>query len=183
MATVPQFNEDDQLRHEIVSLFQYIRRLKAEIAQLNTRMDEQDRFQSMSEHLDEIVQATEGATHTILQAVEEIETAVEEVRTASEDPGAVALCDKISGKTTAAIEACTFQDVTGQRVSKIVKSIQFVEDRINVITDLWGRSDIERLADRFLDPNEMEEDSGEVLSGPALSGAGISQDEIDKLFD
>ena len=74
MASAPVFNEDDQLRNEVVSLFQYIRRLKTEIAQLNTRLDEQDRFQTMSEHLDEIVQATEGATNTILQAVEEIET-------------------------------------------------------------------------------------------------------------
>ncbi len=183
MASAPDFNEDDQLRNEIVSLFQYIRRLKAEIAQLNTRMDEQDRFQTMSEHLDEIVHATEGATHTILQAVEEIETVVDEVRMASENEAAVALCNRISDKTTAAIEACTFQDVTGQRVSKIIRSIQFVEDRINAITDLWGRADIERLADRFLDPTEKEEDTGEVLSGPALQGGGISQDEIDKLFD
>ena len=107
----------------------------------------------------------------------------DEVRSATKDEAAVALCEKISGKATAAIEACTFQDVTGQRVSKIVKSIQFVEDRINAITDLWGRSDIERLSNRFLDPNEKEEATGEVLSGPQLSGSGISQDEIDKLFD
>ncbi len=183
MANAPEFNEDDQLRNEVVSLFRYIRRLKDEIAQLNTRLDEQDRFQTMSDQLDEIVHATEGATHTILEAVEEIESAVQEVRAADQDGVAAALCDRISGKTTAAIEACTFQDVTGQRVSKIVRSIQFVEDRINAITDLWGRADIERLADRFADDDEPETNAGEQLTGPALQGGGISQAEIDKLFD
>ena len=55
-----------------------------------------------------------------------------------ESGDASALCDQINEKTMAAIECCTFQDITGQRVGKIVKSLQFVEERIDAMVALWG---------------------------------------------
>ena len=38
LASAQEFNEDDQLRNEGVLLFQYFRRLKAELDQLNERL-------------------------------------------------------------------------------------------------------------------------------------------------
>ena len=82
----------------------------------------------------------------------------------------------------AAIECCTFQDITGQRVGKIVKSLQFVVERINAMVVLWGRDDIESVMKEIGMEMEMPEGDEALRNGPQLPGESISQDDIDKLF-
>lgn len=173
--------ENDKLRSEIYNLFKYIQKMRDEIAQINVRMDERTHFQSVSEHLDEIVASTEHATDSILEKLEEIDTFVEEIRKSEAGGRVPELCDQINEKTMAAIESCTFQDITGQRVHRIVKSMQFVEERVNAMVDLWGRDDIEALREEFGDMDDRTGDEA-LLNGPQLPGESISQDEIDKLF-
>ena len=77
-------------------------------------------------------------------------------------------------------KACSFQDITGQRVNKVVKSITYVEERVNSLVKLWGReelAEVEVVADRETTPDEQ------LLSGPQSEGRGLSQDDIDNLFD
>ena len=177
--------QDTKLRHELLSLYQYIERFRDEIAHMVARDDEGDRFQTMGEQLDAIVAATETATHSILENMEAIDAMVEEIRAADDVGARSALCDALNERTMAAIEACTFQDITGQRVTKIVRSMKFVEERVNSIMDLWGRGEIERLSSQAKKSQAPEAGSdAALLNGPALdSEAKISQDEIDKLFD
>jgi chemotaxis protein CheZ len=81
------------------------------------------------------------------------------------------------------MEACTFQDITGQRVTKIVRSMQFVEERVNSMVSLWGSEAIEETAATYGNTDGRDGDE-KLLNGPALpSETSISQDEIDKLFD
>ncbi len=91
------------------------------------------------------------------------------------------LCDGIATKTTAALEACSFQDLTGQRINKIVGSMKFVEERVNVMADLCGREEVQALTDQWELPQQV--DDGVALDGPQRAGVGISQDEIDQLFN
>jgi len=170
-----------KLRSEIFNLFNYIQSLRTEIVQINSRLDERTHFQSVSDHLDEIVTSTESATDTILEQIEGIEGFVEEIRNSGAVGRVPELCDQINEKTTAAIESCTFQDITGQRVNRIVKSMQFVEERVDAMVDLWGRADIEALRDEFGDVDDRTGDEA-LLNGPQLPGESISQDDIDKLF-
>ena len=74
------------------------------------------------------------------------------------------------------------EDITGQRVGKIVKSIQFVEERIDAMVALWGRDDIETILTEVGAEMEMPEGDEALLNGPQLPGESISQDEIDALF-
>jgi chemotaxis protein CheZ len=37
------------------------------------------------------------------------------------------------------VQACSFQDVPGQRVSTLVKSLAYVEDRVNALVDIRGK--------------------------------------------
>lgn len=184
MAKVDMNETDTKLKTEIVSLVQYIRRFREEIAHMVRREDDQTRFESMSDQLDEIVGATERATNSILESVEAIDSVVDDLRAADTDEKRTALCDDISNHTMNAMEACTFQDITGQRVTKIVRSMKFVEERVDILTELWGRDEIEDMAVSI--PGEEEERSGDeaLLNGPALPAeTSISQDDIDKLFD
>jgi chemotaxis protein CheZ len=77
------------------------------------------------------------------------------------------------------MEACTFQDITGQRVTKIIRSMQFVEERVLAMVDLMGRDSVEKKA-AVLSDETPEKDP--LLNGPQLPGNAISQDDIDKLF-
>lgn len=175
---------DGKLKLEIVSLVQYIRRFREEIAQMVIRENDQTHFESMSEQLDAIVGATETATNSILQSVEEIDQIVDALRKCKDDGEREALFDRISNETTSAMEACTFQDITGQRVSKIVRSMKFVEERVEKLATLWGREEIDEMATDISHTSEGPVGDEALLNGPALpQESSISQDDIDKLFD
>jgi len=77
-------------------------------------------------------------------------------------------------------EHSNFQDITGQRITKVVNTLKFVEERVDKMIDIWGREAFMELIDD--DGGAVDED-GRLLNGPQQEGAGISQDEIDKLFD
>ena len=175
---------DEKLKAEIVGLVQYVRRFKQEIAQMYQKQNDQTHFEGMSDQLDAIVAATEDATNTILASIEEIDAVVDQVRNAESLEEAKGLCDEINNKTIGAMEACTFQDITGQRVTKIVRSMKFVEERVEHMAAMWGRTEIAQVADSLGDAaDEMSEEEA-LMSGPALDmDASISQDDIDKLFD
>ncbi len=84
-------------------------------------------------------------------------------------------------KATQVMEACSFQDLTGQRVSRIIRSMKFVEQRVEARVEIFGRTAIEKLASR-LPVEEVDIKDGMVLHGPDLPGEAISQEEIDNLF-
>ena len=128
----------------------------------------------MSQQLNAIVDATETATNGILENLEGIDEAVYKLR---ESDAAPALCDAVSNRTLAAMENCTFQDITGQRVTKVVRSMKFVEERVNSMVELLGRETIEKLS-QDLPQEEMTEEE-KLLEGPQMAGAAISQDDID----
>lgn len=171
----------DPLRSEIINLIQYITKMREEVARVSKRSDDRTHFESVSQHLEEIVGSTENATNQILEHIEGIDNVADEIR-ASEDLGQMPdLCDKINEHTMQAIEACTFQDITGQRISRIINSMEFVEQRVNAMIELMGRTDIEALGVELPESDQRTGDDA-LLNGPQLPGEEISQDEIDKLF-
>ncbi len=172
--------ESEKLRSEILNLFQYIQRMREEIARMNAVDDERTRFETVAEHLDAIVKSTEDATNGILEQLEGIDDLVDQIRLSGAGGPVPLLCTQIGEKTMKAIEACTFQDITGQRITRVVRSMQFVEERVNAMIDLWGREDIEALGIEL--PTETRTGDDALLNGPQLPGEEISQEEIDKLF-
>jgi chemotaxis protein CheZ len=134
----------------------------------------------MGDQLDAIVKATEEATHTIMEAMERNDEAVGKLRDKITDPDQTALLDQIIENGKDVFESCTFQDITGQRVNKVVKSITYVEKRVNAVVDMLGKAqlvEIEVPVDREKTIDEK------LVSGPQLEGDGLSQDDVDSLFD
>ena len=35
-------------------------------------------------------------------------------------------------------EACSFQDITGQRITKVVSTLTYIEERLHGLQDAWG---------------------------------------------
>ena len=77
-------------------------------------------------------------------------------------------------------EACSFQDITGQRVTKVVKLVTYIEDRVNALIDIWVKSALDEVE---VTPDREKTEDEKLLQGPQLNDEGISQSEIDKLFD
>ena len=172
--------EADLLKQELLGLFKYLKRVRQEIAAINRPADEEMHFDSMSDQLDAIVKATEEATDTIMGCMENNDEILDELRKSLTDKNHLALLDRISGNGADVFETCSFQDITGQRITKVVKSVTYVEDRVNALINVWGKDEIDRIEVKA-DVEKTEDEK--LLSGPALAGEGISQDEIDKLFD
>lgn len=172
--------ESDLLKKELYGLFKYLQRVREEIAAINRPADEAMHFDSMSDQLDAIVKATEEATDTIMGCMEKNDEIVGKLREVITDEAQLQLLDRISTNGNDVFEACSFQDITGQRITKVVKSVTYVEDRVNALIAVWGKEEIDRIE---VKPEKEKTTDEELLSGPALGDEGMAQDEIDKLFD
>ena len=170
----------DILKKELYGLFKYLQRVREEIAAINRPADKALHFDSMSDQLDAIVKATEEATDTIMGCMEKNDEIVGKLRDVITDEAQLRLLDQISTNGNDVFEACSFQDITGQRITKVVKSVPYVEDRVNALIAVWGKEKFDRIEVKA--EKEKTEDE-ELLQGPALEGEGITQAEIDKLFD
>jgi chemotaxis protein CheZ len=171
-----------QLEQELDALARYIQRVRQEIAAIDRPVDEDHGFDSMGDQMDAIVKATETATTTIMEAMESSESAVEQLREQLDDPEQIVLLDKITSSANNVYEACSFQDISGQRVSKIAKSVTYVEERVNKLIELLGVEQMSEIEVMVPAGYEKTEDEA-LLNGPQMEGEGLSQDDINKLFD
>lgn len=170
------------LREELDAISGSIQRTKQEIATLHAHTPHRSQVVSVTDELGAVVSGTENATNSILEAAEEIDriTSGLVARLAPDD---AAVAQGISDRVITIFEACNFQDITGQRISKVVNSLKFIEERVNRMVQIWGGlesfSNIEAL-----ETPEPEGDEA-LLNGPALDGdpTRTSQDAIDALFD
>ena len=119
--------EQEYLKDELSGLLRYIQRVRTEIAAISRPADEDFKFESMGEQLDAIVKATETATNTIMAAMEGNDDIIEKIRAKTKSKKLQELCDQLIENYNEVFEACSFQDITGQRVNKVVKSITYVE--------------------------------------------------------
>jgi chemotaxis protein CheZ len=74
--------------------------------------------------LEAVVEATEKAANQIMEAAEAIGTCIEQAR---DDPTAI---EAITARLNSIFEACTFQDVTGQRIRRAIDHLQRVEEML-----------------------------------------------------
>ncbi|MEM7170902.1 MAG: protein phosphatase CheZ [Pseudomonadota bacterium] len=169
------------VRLEIAQMVRVIARAKSEIAAIKHPYAEDDRIDAASSELDAIVAATESATNQILEANENIEKEIHKIAASHHDDEEVTLmADRVAEHVISILEASNFQDITGQRVTKVVKTIRFIEDRILAMISIWGA---EAFADLPVESEGGAADPESLMNGPQLENAGITQDEIDALFD
>lgn len=170
----------EALKGELMGLLKYIHRVRDEIANISRPADEDHQFETMSEQLDAVVKSTDEASNAIMAGAEANEELIESLRKKITDPELASILDQLSENDISIIQACSFQDLTGQRLNKVARSLTYVEDRVNALTEVWGREELEKVEVKGEEKSEDEK----LLHGPALpSGKAISQDEIDALFD
>jgi chemotaxis regulatin CheY-phosphate phosphatase CheZ len=69
-------------------------------------------------------------------------------------------------------EACNFQDLTGQRIAKVMATLNFVEDHVT------------RVLEEIKNPSAARRDGAQYLHGPRLDNDSghVSQADIDEMF-
>lgn len=172
--------EVQMLKTELRALAVCIEQTKVEIAALRPQDADDDRLMTVTYELDAIVSATEGATESILEAAEKIEGLTREISAHGADAYVARVCEDINEAVVSMFEACNFQDITGQRITKVVRTLKYVEARINAMIDIWGPDNIADIVPKK-EEHPKDEDT-KLLNGPALENQGISQNEIDALF-
>lgn len=168
-----------KLYAEIEALARYIESAKAEIAEVRPDEIRDEHLPMATDELEAVVGATEQATNRILEAVETVEEVATEVDEAS--------AEKITGAVTQVYEACNFQDITGQRITKVVKALQQIEQKVEVLLAAFGedmaRDRQDRRDDRQAAPgDDAPADDAGLMNGPAQPNEGISQEDIDALL-
>ncbi|WP_339633904.1 protein phosphatase CheZ [uncultured Sneathiella sp.] len=170
-----EMDEVAQLRQEITSLHQdcqdlasFITAARSEIAEIRPNDLKQEKLPRAGKELDAIVEATETATNQIMNATESIMSAK------------VTDADVVNDACMEIFEACSFQDITGQRISKVVSTLNYIEEYLARLTKAWGHH-MDK-ADAAKGDSE-ENDDASLLNGPALDGEGVNQQDIDTMFD
>jgi chemotaxis protein CheZ len=163
----------DGIADGVEHLARIIADAKRDLAALSARDIRAKHLPTAGDELTAIVGATEAATHAILDAVERIE------KTANATGGEAA--GAILNDITSIYEACNFQDITGQRISKIVAVLQEVD---KTVAGLLETMDLPA-AGAVGAPSADKSRTGEaaLLNGPQMPDAAPNQADIDALFD
>ena len=131
------------------------------------------RVKEAIEEVHTVVNATEKATTTIMEQAEGI------LNADAANPETYSTC--VTDAVMQIFEACSFQDITGQRLARVTEILGDMEEQarltMSVIASNAQGAQNENLSDR----DQRKQDL--MLHGPANEGEGISQDDIDALFD
>ncbi len=163
---------------ELKSLSKALDETKREIAGLRYSAVHGDRIVTMSHQLDAIVDATEEATNSILASAEVMDSDIQRLQKNAANEDEIVTLESLGDEVIKIFEACNFQDLTGQRVTKVVDTLKHVEGRVDAMIKCLGGD-----AAAFEGLVEPEESDAIELEGPKRSGEGISQDDIDSMFD
>jgi chemotaxis protein CheZ len=182
-ATRLQIKEVQKLKSELDLIYAAINRTKQEIATLHVTGFQGPEMARVTNELDAVVAGTERATETILKAAEDIDQSANTLAAAVKADHEKGLASDIQDHVVKIFEACNFQDLTGQRITKVVATLQFIETHIMSMMEIWGG--IEAFKDYAPEAREERDGDSRLLNGPKLETdvGHASQDDIDALFN
>jgi chemotaxis protein CheZ len=169
------------LLHEVEELGRTIANARAEIAALQVDDISASHIPSATDELDAIVEHTAAATNSILEVCETLD----KVSGKLDGEGAQVMQDA----TTKIYEACSFQDITGQRITKIVATLKAIDSKIAQMVTTFSEAhrDSDYVPTASGAPTEIV--VGPVPTngdppplGPQLPGNAMDQTDIDKLL-
>jgi chemotaxis protein CheZ len=177
-----QIAEAAKLKGELDLIHDAINRTKQEIAAVHLTGFQGPEMARVTDELDAIVGGTESATEQILTNAEEIDQLAATLAPRLKNDQDAALIADVQDRVVKIFEACNFQDLTGQRITKVVSTLTFIETHIVRMMEIWGG--LEAFKDIEAEKISKPEGEAGLLNGPKIEGdAGhASQDDIDALF-
>ena len=161
---------ETSLLAEVEELGRTIAAAKAEIAALRVDDITDNHIPSATDELGAIVDHTAAATNAILEVCETLDAVAGNL---SGRP-----CEQLNEATTRIYEACSFQDITGQRISKVVLTLKAIDTKVAHIISMFSATRDDVTAEIVTMPGGDET----LLNGPQLPTAAMDQSEIDRLM-
>jgi len=159
---------------EMEALGREVQRAKSEIAAMRVDDINASHIPRATDELDAVVEHTANATNEILDVCEGLETM--QMRLPTEE------ADKLGIAVTRIYEACSFQDITGQRIAKVVSALKAIEARVAAVTARFAPAG-DPLPPPVDEAPATPVTQGRALAnGPQMPGLGTSQADIDKLL-
>lgn len=122
--------------------------------------------------LEAVVQATEEAANRIMEAAEAIG---DWLRDGKNDPSSVEL---VNENVNAIFEACSFQDVTGQRIRRAIQHLQQVETMLTKIVP----ADDSETSPPAVAVSAPFNNAGKMSADQSAANPDLEQDAVDSLF-
>jgi chemotaxis protein CheZ len=161
--------QETSLLAEVEALGHTIACAKAEIAALQVDDINDSHIPFATDELDAIVAHTATATNAILTSCETLDAVAEGL---TGEPAV-----KLQDATTRIYEACSFQDITGQRITKVVTTLKAIEAKVAQIIKTFGAKSEATPLEEPPAPEAVE-----LLNGPQLPSNAMDQSDIDKLL-
>src|SRR5436190_7721877 len=174
-----QIEQCEKLKIELDLIYDAITRTKREIAVLHGKSFNGEEMAKVNGELGAVVGGTEEATQHILEAAESIDNAATALSRITSPDQQKLLSEEIQERVVSIFEACNFQDLTGQRINKVMTTMKFIENHITVMMDIWGGVDAIRAHAPAIVDDRDEDDK--LLNGPKTDGdeGHASQNDID----
>jgi len=155
---------------EVEELGRTIAAAKAEIAALRVDDITDSHIPSATDELSAIVDHTAAATNSILEVCETLDAVASGLSGKQSE--------QLNDATTRIYEACSFQDITGQRISKVVMTLQTIDTKVaHIIATFSTAGSVGPVV-----PESRVSPEAALLNGPQLPTAAMDQSEIDRLM-
>ena len=166
---------DDAQNHSIFADLKELQRIieeaRSEIGLTRPGDINDKHIPTATDELDAVVESTAEATGKIMDSCDVIQEKAGEAGEAG-----VAITDEVMK----IYEACSFQDITGQRITKVVATLKAIEEKVEKMVAVLGdKLPIEAQGEE----EDVRTDDEKLLNGPQLPDQAITQDEIDKLLE
>lgn len=168
--TVGRDSANGSIHRELSDLTSYMEMTRRELAAIRPNQTRLEEIPMATDELDAVVAATEEATDRILDAAEEME-AIAKIA----EP---VVAERVLAVVTKIYEASNFQDITGQRITKVLNTLRYAEEKIGMMAELMGHAEDAPEAPS----EEPENEEADLLQGPQMVDIANSQDDIDALF-
>ena len=159
---------ETMLLREIAGLARIIEQAKSEIADVSIGEIRGSHIPSAAGELDAIVEHTAVATQSILEGCEMLDGLA-----GSLDAKQAAVVQNV---TTRIYEACSFQDITGQRITKVVKALKAIEAKVAMLSGAGHPAVAE------MPRVQIAIGPASLLNGPMLPHEAMGQAAIDALL-
>lgn len=162
----------DYLRQKNSEIFQEVRKIALQLEETKNALTGPAKLgdnplSTVQSELGAVLAHNEKAADTILSSCEAIQ---EQVASAEMENGALDFA-AVTGSINEIFEACDFQDLSGQRLTKVIDTLHFVEDTVGNLVQLLAKQV----------KAEAQTEAEMLRNGPGAEA--VSQEDIDALFD
>lgn len=174
----PQSDMERQVYRDMQDLKNMIEHLRRDLRGLSADDISRDHVPGATDELDAVVSMTEDATNRIMNACDGIQSDIADLPPDRQE--------RLQAHMTAIFEACTFQDITSQRIAKVMTALKKIDARTQDIMRVLQTHFFEA-PPLYAEGNAaltQEQQSAEqsLMNGPQLPGRGVSQDDIDRIL-